>query len=101
MTHIVRSEDSHARDIASSTAGLMATGPASEADEPAKRPARESVRLADLVFSPYVAVRHRAVEHPAATLEALAILAEDRDLTVRRLAEQRLGRLKSAHRRAG
>ncbi len=64
-------------------------------------PVREPVRLAELVFSPYVAVRQHAVEHPAATLEALAILADDRDPTVRRLAEQRLGRLRSASRRAG
>lgn len=56
--------------------------------------------LADLVFSPYVAVRQHAAEHPATTLEALAILAEDADAHVRRAAEHRLGRLEQTHQRA-
>ena len=33
-------------------------------------------QLADLVSSPYVGVRQHLAEHPAATLEVLAILAE-------------------------
>ena len=101
MSHMFRSEAALAHDSARSSTGLMAPDPAAGAEELADTVAPESLRLADLVFSPYVAVRHRAVEHPAATLEALAILADDRDPTVRRLAEQRLGRLQSAHRRAG
>lgn len=57
-------------------------------------------QLADLVSSPYVGVRQHLAEHPAATLEVLAILAEDRDEVVRRTAEFRLGRIDPARRRA-
>ncbi len=56
--------------------------------------------LADLVFSPYVAVRQRAAENPATTVEALAILADDADAHVRRAAAHRLGRFEQTHQRA-
>ncbi len=59
-----------------------------------------TARLADLVFSPYVAVRQRAAENPATTVEALAILADDPDAHVRRAAAHRLGRFEQTHRRA-
>lgn len=98
MTHSYRATPEDATETAA-TETARAVGPRGE--EPAGVPTRESIRLAELVFSPYVAVRLRAAEHPAATLEALAILADDRDQLVRRLAEQRLDRLRSARRRAG